>query len=50
MTYLSLAIIILALITAFTFGLVTGESLSRRDYIIDQWKEEEDDEHPGDDW
>lgn len=46
MTYLSLAIIILALITAFAFGLVTGECLS----IIDQWKEEEDDEHPGDDW
>lgn len=44
MTYLSLAVIILALITAFAFGLVTGESLS-----IEQWKEEEDDEHPGDD-
>ena len=42
-------VIILALITAFAFGLVTGENISKRDYIIDQWEEEEDDEHPGDD-
>lgn len=49
MTYLSIAVMIIAVITAFTFGLVTGESLSRRDYIIDQWEDEDDDEHSGDD-
>ena len=53
MTYLSLAIIILALITAFAFGLVTGENIAkeRHDYWASVFAEEDedDDEHLGDD-
>lgn len=49
---LSIAVIILALITAFAFGLVTGEDIARErhDYWASVFEEEEDDdEHPGDD-
>lgn len=49
MSIFTIAVMIIAVITAFTFGMVTGESLARRDYIIDQWEDEDDDEHSGDD-
>lgn len=46
-------VIILALITAFTFGLVTGENIAkeRHDYWASVFAEEDedDDEHLGDD-
>lgn len=54
MTYLSIAVIILAVITAFTFGLVTGEDIAKERH--DFWnavftaEENDDDEYPADDW
>ena len=52
MSIFSIAVMIIAVITAFTFGLVTGEDIARErhDYWASVFEEDEDDdEHSGDD-
>ena len=43
MTLLGVLIIVLALLTAFAMGVITGEEVARQDYIIRQWEDESDD-------
>lgn len=53
MSIFTIAVMIIAVITAFTFGLVTGEDIAkeRHDYWASVFAEEDedDDEHSGDD-